>query len=265
MNAKWWGEFQFGVGETRHWRIGPFDMWMSRLESEFRIATSHDLTSEPYGLVAGGITHDPVPEAVETVRYGVRDDVSQLTISPATADRAAIFKSESTYIVPPGGAVTAFLSAPIWVRVQLTNPVRPLHEESSLRPSDTWFGPSTLDGELCYAIRTTVRYNLDNLSIRPFRAITVVKIVNHADTALPLARLRLPLPQLSLYANREGYLWTEAVTFDRHQDGDMAEVELSRSAPDVAGECTRVCEPRGVMESRPLIRSFTSLLGLTTD
>ena len=110
-----------------------------------------------------------------------------------------------------------------------------------------------------------MRYNLENLSIRPFRAITVVKILNHADTPLPLARLRLPLPLLSLYANREGSLWTEAVTLDRQQDGDMAQVKLSRSAPDVAGECSRVCEPREAMGRHTLIRSFTSLLGLTGD
>jgi hypothetical protein len=196
------------------------------------------------------------------IRYGVRDSSRRLEVAPLTADRAVIVKAETEFIVPPGGAVTAFVSSPVWVCLQLPDPKRVMHEEPAQRPSDTWFGPSTIEGELCYAVRTSVRFDLDNLPVRPYRAISVVRVINHADTQLPLARLRLPMPFLSLFGDAKGRLWTEAVTLDRRSDDDLAEVKLGKSAPREAGPCTKVSGPREEMAPKHLIRSFTGLLGL---
>lgn len=265
MTAKWWGKYEFEEGETRCWRLGPFSMWVTRLAAEVRVATQIDPAGDPAAILAGGREFGPAPADAEIVRYGVRDRVSKLEIVPITVDRAVIVKSENPYIVPPGGAVTAFIGSPIWLRIQLTGPLRPLHEALTQRPSDTWLGPSTLEGELCYAVRTSVRYNLGSLPVQPNRAVSVVRVINHADSPLPLARLRLPLPHLSLYASGEGRLWTEAVTLDRHQDGDLAEIKLGKSAPREAGKCVHVSGPREEMEKQPLIRSFTGLLGLTDE
>lgn len=265
MSTAWWGNFDFEEGQTRCWCLGPFTMWITRLAGEFRTATAFEPTGDPFALRAGTVWDAAVPENAELVRYGVRDSTRRLNIEPTTADRAAIVKSESAYVVPPGGTVAAFVGSPVWLRIQLTGPERTLHDVPTQRPSDTWFGPSTLEGELCYAIRTSVRYSLENLAVRPYRAVSVVRVLNHADTPLPLARLRLPLPLLSLFADERGRLWTEAVTLDRTQENDLAEIKLGKSAPREAGKCVRLCGPREEMERRPLIRSFTGLLGLTDE
>lgn len=262
MNDVWWGQFEFATGETRAWRLGPLEMWVSRTAAEYKVAARRDPDGDLSALRVGEMWDGPVPEDTETVRYGVRESSRRLEVMPAPADRAIIVKSESEFIVPPGGAVTAFISSPLWVSIQLSDPKRPMHEEASQRPSDTWFGPSTLVGELCYAIRTSVRFDLDKLPVRPYRAISVVRILNHADTPLPLARLRLPLPFLSLFASSDGRLWTESVTLDRKQDDELAEIKLGKSAAREAGQCVKVAGPREEMEKKHLIRSFTGLLGL---
>ncbi|MBU0743609.1 hypothetical protein KKG45_05820 [bacterium] len=265
MSGIWWGGFEFAAGEMRAWRLGPLEVWITRAAAEFRVATRSDPGGDEFALRAGEPCTEPVPDDAELVRYGVRDASRRLEIAPAAADRAVIVKSETTFIVPPGGATTAFISSPIWLRIQLPEPRRLLHEEPAQRPSDTWFGASTLEGELCYAIRTSVRFDLKNLPVRPYRAVSVVRILNHADTPLPLARLRLPLPYLSFYADGDGRLWTESVTLDRRQDDDLAEIKLGKSAPREAGQCTKVTGPREEMEKKHLIRSFTGLLGLRKD
>lgn len=262
MNGAWWGQFEFAAGETRTWRLGPLEMWISRTAAEYRVAVRRDPDGDLSALQAGTPWDGPVPEDAETVRYGVRESTRRLEVTPATADRAAIVKAESEFFVPPGGAVTAFISSPLWVSVNLSDPKRPLHEAPTQRPSDTWFGPSTLVGELCYAIRSSVRFDFGNLPVRPYRAVSVVRILNHADSPLPLARLRLPLPFLSLFASADGRLWTESVTLDRKQDDELAEVKLGKSAAREAGPCVKVAGPREEMEKQHLIRSFTGLLGL---
>ena len=261
MTTNWWGTYDFKEGETRCWRLGPFSMWVNRLAAEVRVTTQIDPAGDPVTILDGNRECDPASADAETVRYGVRDRVHKLEIAPTTADRAVIVKSEDTFIVPPGGTVTAFVGSPIWVRVQLASPLRPLHEVPTQRPSDTWFGPSTLEGEICYAVRTSVRYNLENVPVRPDRVVSVVHVINRADSPLPLARLRLPLPHLSLYASGDGRLWTESVTLDRQQHGDLAEIKLGKSAPREAGECVHVSGPREKLDKRTLIRSFTGLLG----
>jgi hypothetical protein len=265
MSVKWWGEFALATGETRRWRMGPFGLWITRLAKEIRVATREDPTGDPVAVLAGESCDEPPPDDAAVVRYGVRDGAGKLQVGPATADRAAVVKSETEYVVPPGGKVTAFVGSPLWLRVRLTSPLRPLYETPMQRPSDTWFGPSTLAGELCYAVRTSVRYNLENLPVRSYRAVSVVRVVNHADAPLPLARLRLPLPHLSLFASGDGRLWTESVTLDRRQEGELAEIGLGKSAPREAGECVRVGGPREELERKPLIRSFAGLLGLTEE
>lgn len=262
MSTLWWGRFDFEMDNTRHWRVGPYALWLSRRDGEFRLATSLQGDPGPAGLVWGALTEEDLPVDADTMRFGVDDSVTGLELVPLTADRAFIFKSENPFIVPQGSMVTAFMSSPVWVRLQLQNPTRLLHEMPTVRPSDTWFGPSTMEGELCYAARTSVRFHLENLPVRSYRAVTVVRIENRAATPLPLARLRLPLPQLSLYSSEEGRLWTETVSLTRKNEGDFAEIKLSGKAPRVAGKCTRVAKPREDLGRRPLIRSFTGLLGL---
>lgn len=265
MSSLWWGNFEFKADQTRIWQLGPLTMWVTRTAAEFRVATLRDPEADSPNIHAGELTDNPAAENADLVRYGVRDSVHKLEVTPVTADRAAIVKSQTTFIVPPGGAINAFISSPTWVRIELPGGRIPLHEEATTRPSDTWFGPSTIEGELCYAIRTSVRYDLKNLPVRPYRAVSVIRILNHADTPLPLARLRLPLPFLSLFKDEDGRLWTESVTLDRTEDSDLAEIKLGSTAPREAGRCTKVCGPREEMEKKHLIRSFTGLLGLTKE
>ena len=263
MSECWWGNHSLAEGECRHWRIGPFSMWLTRLAREYRLVTLRRDDPDARDLVAGEPWNDPAPEEGVVTRFGLPTGNTDLEILPRSADRAFIFKSSNPFIVPAGSSVSAFLSSPVWMSLHLRDPERLLHEEPTFRPSDTWFGPSTLEGELCYAARTSVRYTLANVPRRPYRALTVVKIINHAPSALPLARLRLPLPQLSLFADEDGRLWTEAVTLDRRHDGDFAEIQLGRNAPEEAGACMRVCKPRAPLGRHSLIRSFTGLLGLS--
>jgi hypothetical protein len=67
-----------------------------------------------------------------------------------------------------------------------------IFDQPTHRPSDTWFGPTTMTGELCYAIRTSVRLNLENLPARPGRAISVVQVKNQSRTDLKVEKPRVP-------------------------------------------------------------------------
>ena len=124
------------------------------------------------------------------------------------------------------------------------------------RPSDTWFGPSTLEGETCYAIRTHSRLNLENLSLHPYRALTQIDIDNRAEAPLHVERLNLPVPYLSLFVNPEGILWTEAVTMTQKDDASLAEFEIQEGPPVVSGGAELLSPSRENPQKNMLIRAF---------
>jgi hypothetical protein len=89
---------------------------------------------------------------------------------PMLADRPVVVRARQSVFIPPGEEAMLYLSTPVWVSIDLGEPARALREIPVLRLSDTWFGPSTREGELCYAARTHARNHLDQVPRRPHRA-----------------------------------------------------------------------------------------------
>jgi hypothetical protein len=158
-----------------------------------------------------------------------------------------------------GQETVMYLSTPLSLRVQVGEPAALLREVAMLRLSDTWFGPSTREGEICYAGRTHARHDLAEVPRRAHRAITPLKIVNHAASVLPLDRISLPVPLLSVYGAADGRLWTEGVSLQRASDSDMATLKIDRSPPAYAGEVVRLAGPRQPAARGGVVRAFSLL------
>ena len=153
---------------------------------------------------------------------------------------------------------TLFLSAPLWLRVYLDGREVALVDTPIARPSDTWFGPDTMTGELCYALRTSARLHPEHLPRRPHRAISAVRIQNNTPSVLHIEKLKVPVPHLSLFVSDEGHLWTEALTLEREEDSGGATVRLDdRPTQIVATE--RIARPRKKMSKGFLLDAFGEL------
>ena len=129
------------------------------------------------------------------------------------------------------------------------------------RPSDTWFGPSTREGELCYGSQTNCLLHLDELPFRPHRAITPVMVKNKAETALLIERMSLPVNYLSLFHASSGQLWTQTITMERREEENVATLQLAKGLPSQAGRAMPVCGPRLKSDKRVLMRALTALFG----
>jgi hypothetical protein len=262
MGQTWWGEFGLADNEQRFWQIGPLSLWARRAPQEWEIAFERDTNSLRDDLeIATAPPREPGPEA-ETFRYGVRATGDELFLRPATADRPVIVRSASPFFVPPGEKVMLFVSTALWLQVGTGPGSHTLMDQPLTRPTDSWFGPSTMSGELCYAAKTSVRFRLENLPLRPHRAISLVRIRNRADTQLTLEKLKLPLPHLSLFAAATGHLWTERITVDRGEEGESVEVSLGSGPPPGAEGAAKVSGPRQRMEKGRLISTLGALFGV---
>jgi len=153
--VEWWGRRRVPVGSSGRWRIGPLTLWIQRLDGEWRIA--HDSSGDPQDV---SLQEELPADAGDLLlmdgvtRYVVAGKSEEIVLSAALADRAVVTSSEKPLGVPPGEQVSVYVSSPLWVRIETGRPAKLLCELPTFRPSDTWFGPNTIDGELCYASRT---------------------------------------------------------------------------------------------------------------
>lgn len=262
----WWGDFDLSVEQPRAWRVGSFRMHLARNRHELGVTWWREgdpadpvmRVDHPVDLPADPTGDQAPPAEAQLERFGFREVPSRVSIRPAMADRPLVVTPIHPFRLPPREESTLFVSVPLWIQLLVDDVV--LFEEPLHRLSDTWFGPSTRVGELCYASRTSARLSLANLVVLPQRAMSAVRIRNQARSVLELERMSLPVPNFSLHAGDDGHLWTESVLLEREADGDFAALELGRETPDIAGVTKRVSPARVAPERHTPLRAFGRLL-----
>lgn len=263
----WWGPLELPPGELRRWRIGPRTLWLERRSHELRVV--HAFGDDPLdGSLERGAPADEgeIPEGAAQLRFALREGAPAPTLRAALAERDAVVRPESPLLVPTGEEVTIYVSAPLWLALELPaaggRAARPLVELPTWRLSDTWFGPSTLVGELAYALSTTGQLELAEVHARAHRAITPIRVRNSAPEPLSIVRLKVPLPYLALY-RAGGTLWTTAVTLEHEEEGDSAALQLTRGAPREAqadgAQPERIAEARRTGGSNMVLRAFSRI------
>lgn len=238
----WWGSFALKEGEVGCWHVGPTHFWLVHHESEWRLYYQ----PQPDPLEMRASVHVPLSEeeqkafeegaALETtsLRFAqqvLKDDV---TVLPALADRPMIVRPETPLSILPEQTVTLYVSTPLWVQFRVEG--RLMTELPSLRPPDTWFGPSTREGELCYATRTNARLVLDHVPQRMNRAVTPLLVRNRGIDPLQLERVQLPVQHLTLYRSIYNFLWTSPVEVVRESDQQSVSIHIQPTPPPEASQ-----------------------------
>lgn len=264
----WWGTFPLEEGAAARWRIGPMAVYAHRRRHEWRVVFSTvgpalDQTLE----TMRSCSPDDLPDVEDAVRFGFLRSPPAIRLEPVPADRSVVLRPERTLLVPQGDAVEIFVSTPLWLRVSFAAVDTPderarrpepsvAHEVPLYRPSDTWFGPSPMEGELCYANRTHAFLSLEEVQRYPHRARTIVHVRNRGEDVLRVDRLNVPVRHLSLFMAEDRSLWTERVTLTRDADGDMAAMRVGAGAPREVRGASKVIEPRDRMEMNVVVRAF---------
>lgn len=279
VEAVWWGAVDVPSGGAAVVEVGPARVVAQRRAHEWRVYVERDdhwaeaRPARARRIVRGDA--DAVPDATPAMRASFADPPGHLVARAAQSDRPVVVRPESALTVQPGEAVTLFVSTPVWVALAVSRK-RPrtrgkqsasdtellrLFEVPAERFSDTWFGPNTRVGELCYATRSSGRLDLADLPQRPHRIVTPVRIENKAADALEFQRVQVPLPQLAVYRDADGALWTNGVTLTRETGGDLAAVRVDATPPrSAAGGVERLSDPRVVMTGSSVVRAFGRLL-----
>ncbi len=256
----WWGDHALEEGQTARWRIGALTLWAHRRAQEWRLA--HATTNDPFdNEVAVEVPcGEPLPtQGVSIVRFGMGRTEPALRVLPVLPDRPVGSRPDPPFSVLAGEEGRLSMSSPVWVRVLAG--ARRLLDLPVYRPSDTWFGASTREGEVCYASWTTCRTDLADLPVRPHRAVAPVRIRNRTQEPVLVERLNMPVLYLSLYASTDGVLWTQGVTLDLAVEGGTAEIQIDKEGPRESPGAVRLADPRDDAGKNLLVRALSALIG----
>lgn len=261
--APWWGTHQLQEGGTGYLRVGPLRVWLCRLPTEWRITTlsgddPHDTHLVPLTTPADGLA-ESVPPHADIVRFGFARAPEAITWVPRLADRAVVVRPDRPFALASGESVQLYVSSPAWLRFSFGSNDSAHHELPIFRPSDTWFGPHTREGELCYASRSLLRLSASEVEVRPHRVVTELLVRNRGNDSLHVDRLRLPVEHLSVYADGEGRLWTERVTLVREHEKDFAAVRIGEGPPPEAKRPERVSSARRDAGPNLVVRAFQAI------
>lgn len=186
------------------------------------------------------------------------DDRRPLHIEPRLADRPVVTRPLQPTELLPRQRTTLYLGTPLSLALMLGD--QTLAEFPALRLSDTWLGPSTINGELCYATQTRARLELEAVSEDPFKAVTAVTIVNLSSHRLKLDRINIPVPNLPLYSDGQRFA-TASLTMTRNRDPSSAQVEIDARPPHYTSAAELIVEARRDIRGGVLNRAVDLLFG----
>ena len=256
----WWLPQEVPQEHTLQCRIGPLSLDVHHARGEWQVAVTRG--EETFAgsmatltLRGGGIDGETYDRFIVT-RPG-----DALTLQPLLTDRPVVITPRHSVFLPSGEEVTLYMSTPATLRLEAGEPPVLLREVASLELSDTWFGPSTREGELCYSGRTHARHSLAEVPLRAHRVTTPVRIRNEVETPLPLDKFSLPVPLLSVYGAADGRLWTQEVSLVRTSASDMASLKIADAPPRGLADAVLVSGPREAHARGGLVRAFSMLFG----
>jgi len=253
-----WGTFKIRLDQAGRWRLGPSTIWIRRTTKEWLIAvqTGRDYLSTEAEVVIPVEGDWPSADDAAYSRFAFSETRNEITLWPELSPISVVFSPETPVLVTPGEHVTLYVSTPLWVRLETGDPPALLGEFPTFRPSDTWFGPNTREGERCYAVKMSGRLHLNDLPARAHRAITPIQIRNRAKEMLNVEQVRLPVQLLSLYRGGDGMLWTQPVVLERDADGTAAVLHLKEHFEPEARDLKLIRTPREEQAEGFVVRAW---------
>lgn len=253
----WWQPQQLPLDACWHYRLGPLHIYLQRQARQWLLA--HEYSTEDTGRQPLSQAVGMIPVHLICQRYMLSQNPSTYQLLPRLMDRAVVVKTLQPVNLPPNEQTTFYISSPVSVSMLLKQPDMLLQSLAVQQLSDTWFGPSTQLGELCYADKTHARHTKAELPLRPHRAVTPVTIHNHSTQMLSIDKISIPVPFLALYALPDGSLWTDPVTLRHEGLQALAHFHTGKlSASDAMG-ATLLSEPLQKPEKHSLVRAFTGI------
>ena len=255
---RWWGPLDTTPDGCTRVGVGPLDLLVERRPDEWRIRQREEAqaSEDRVTRVACDAAARDAVEWERMLRVGTDTATHGLDVVAKTADLPIVSLPVDPFVLPPRTGVVFYVSTPLWLGLTCGGEV--VFETPILAPRQTWVGAPAGPGGPAYANRTQCRRQLDELPVRPHRAISPVAVENRAGTPRAIERLVLSVPYLTLFATASAQLWTERIEIEL--DGEETESRICPGSPDEASGTEPLAPPREPMPTGRLGRMLAAVL-----
>lgn len=260
-NKEWWGEFAFNQDETKCWRIGDRFIAIKRSEREWTIWNNESANEINKPVIVNKQKSRESFQDVSFERFMVCQTTDTVHVEPSLADRSIIVRPSKPLVVMPFEKIQLYVSTPIWMTISVPNIETPMSDIPFWRPSDSWFGPSTMSGDICYSKYTDAKVKQEDLEMRSHRASTMVTVTNDQEEPLIIQRLNLPVPSLKTYSNGNGHFWTDQISILQRTEHSKPVSHVKHSPPEDVHTMTQVSESRELSNKSSFLSSIKNLIG----
>jgi hypothetical protein len=170
-------------------------------------------------------------------------------------DRAVVVLTESPVNIPPDREAVFFVSIPLWIKIQLSDP-KPidLYEIPTVIRSDIWFG-DTVSGELCYSLISRARRQVEDADHSLHKAVCPVKIRNKSKDLLEVERFCVHVQYLSIFTGVR-HLWTNEVVITFQGKDQASRLDYARQTPTLRPNLQRITQARKPLKETLFKRSL---------
>jgi len=260
QNSSWWGEYRIPLNQLKQISIGSLSVYLQRYENEWQAVHSlMNMEEEKNSIQCEFADADTLPLGAEIERKAFARTTETVRIRPMIPPRPIVSSPVSPFKVPPKQSITIFISLPVWVRFEVGHPPVTLIETWTQKLSDTWFGPSSQQGELCYANKTSCCLRLDDIDFKTNRAITPVTIHNQSQETIHLKKISMPVTNLSIFTNEKKQLWTSPVKVEMLKSDETVNVKIEEKFPSFAGKSIILEKPRKDLQEGAMTRAISAI------
>ena len=256
---KLWDQFELNINESAIISLGALKLVIRHEAKEWSLAYDWFEQDDDIASYVFGSANDFSEIQSNTHRYAYSLDSNLLRLSAKLADRSIVTRPRVPFYLLAKQKTWLYVSSPIWIEVIIgTDTV--LKEIPVFRPSDTWFGINTTEGEIAYSTRTHARQSLDETSDKQYRAITPVELINNTNDSIYLERISLPVPMLHLFSDYKNNLWTSPLTIVREANNGTS-IKIESTPPAQADDIKQLSSPRQETERNVFTKTIHALFG----
>ena len=264
-----WGIFNLNRDTLFSKQFGDLKVWVKKDRNELSVACTRRRDARSRGKTELETAYKPESESASWVHWVISDEPKSVEISPLLPDRPLIAKIESPFSLAAGTEKLIFIRIPLWIAVNSTGKEEIKLLEAPLQIlSNTWFG-NFESGELCYwaSVRAeqpqagkpqAEQPQAEQQAQQTLKALCSVRLSNMANESLPVEKMYLPVPNLTLF-NADGRLWTDEVAVSCRGADEAGQVKFTGKPPENLIHVSIAAAPRQTSAKNIFLKSFSSI------
>jgi hypothetical protein len=214
IQSPWWGNAIVAEDQSHFWKIENYVLCVDHHQQEWRFSEQH---------------HAEQP--LQYTKFIAKNMTQEILVRPCLPNRPLVLQLHEPLYLQPHTDTLLYFSLPVWIRIEFPRLMQDLAEFILTPLSDTWWGPNTYSGQLCYAHATQPTTQVESMPPSQTQAYCPIFLNNQTSKPVFLQHLYLPLSFLTLYESAHHDLWTEQLNIYPSNLSQMPELFITQGAP----------------------------------